>query len=425
MDTPVVSATVKPTKVFVEDLQLGMYVSQLDRPWVETPFLFQGFYINSPGEIEQLQQFCEFVFIDEEQSRVTVTPKRFTALDSSGKIKAGQIRLLNTPKDLGDFRQQLSKAIKVHENTKLFITQVMHDIRLGKNVDVKQAKQLVSQLAENVVNNPTALLWLTQLKNKDEYTSLHSLNVCVLSLLFGRSLNLPEEKLNTLGLGALLHDVGKLKVPTTVLNKPARLSAEEFDIMKKHTLFGYDLMKKQDGLSNEALDIIVQHHERLNGSGYPYNLQHGQISHFSRIVSIVDVYDAITSKRVYHDETTPFNALSDIYKQREKDFDSGLVEQFIKCLGIYPIGSLVELNTGQVGVVVFFSEKSHLSPTVMLILDEQKSPYAQYRYVNLGSTAWENHNVKPEIKRIADPAEFNIDLPDIIFKESLHLAFGW
>jgi hypothetical protein len=185
------------------------------------------------------------------------------------------------------------------------------------------------------------------------------------------------------------------------------------------------LMKKQDGLNKEALNIIVQHHERLNGSGYPYNLQHGQISHFSRIVSIVDVYDAITSKRVYHDETPPFNALSDIYKQREKDFDSGLVEQFIKCLGIYPIGSLVELNTGQVGVVVFFSEKNHLSPTVMLILDEQKIPYNQYRYVNLGSTVWEKHNEKPEIKRIADPAEFNIDLPDIIFKESLHLAFGW
>jgi HD-GYP domain-containing protein (c-di-GMP phosphodiesterase class II) len=420
-----VSATVKPTKVFVEDLQLGMYVSRLDRPWVETPFLFQGFYINSPRELEQLQQYCEYVFIDVEQSRVTITPNRFSAINTSRKIEPGKIQPLNAPKDLGDFRQQLNKAIKIHENTKLFITQVMGDIRLGKNVDVKQAKQLVNELTENVVNNPTALLWLTQLKNKDEYTSLHSLNVCVLSLLFGRSLNLPEEQLNTLGLGALLHDVGKLKVPTTVLNKPDRLSTEEFDIMKKHTLFGYDLMKKQDGLSNEALNIIVQHHERLNGSGYPYNLQHGQISHFSRIVSIVDVYDAITSKRVYHDETPPFNALSDIYKQREKDFDSGLVEQFIKCLGIYPIGSLVELNTGQVGVVVFFSEKNHLSPTVMLILDEQKIPYNQYRYVNLGSTVWEKHNEKPEIKRIADPAEFNIDLPDIIFKESLHLAFGW
>jgi HD-GYP domain-containing protein (c-di-GMP phosphodiesterase class II) len=415
----------KQTKVFVEDIQLGMYVSQLDRPWVETPFLFQGFYINSPREIEQLGQYCEYVYIDEEQSRTTVSPKRVLAAPATKLAEPESVQRLNTPRDLGDFRQQLNTAIKVHENTKLFITRVMHDIRLGKNVDIKQAKQLVSELAENVVKNPTALLWLTQLKNKDEYTSLHSLNVCVLSLFFGRSLNLPEEQLHTLGLGALLHDVGKLKVPTEVLNKPGRLSTEEFGVMKQHTVFGYELMKNRGELSNNALDIIIQHHERLDGSGYPYNLGHGQISHFSKLVSIVDVYDAITSKRVYHEETTPFNALNDIYKHREKEFDANLVEQFIKCLGIYPIGSLVELNTGQVGVVVFFSEKSHLSPTIMLILDEQKTPYHQFRYVNLGSTVWEKHNQKPEIKRIADPAEFGLDLADIIFKESLHLAFGW
>jgi HD-GYP domain-containing protein (c-di-GMP phosphodiesterase class II) len=412
-------------KVFVEDIQLGMYISQLDRPWVDTPFLFQGFYVNSPREIQELQKYCEFVYVDQEQSRVSVSPRQSTANTKPRRADNEQNVLLDTPRDLGDFRQQLKTAIKIHENTKIFISQVMRDIRLGKNVDVKQAKKLVSQLAENVVTTPTALVWLTQLKNKDEYTSLHSLNVCILSLFFGRSMNLTQDQLHTLGLGALLHDVGKLRVPSEVLNKPGRLTAEEFGVMKKHTVFGYDLMKNQGELGTEPLDIIIQHHERLNGSGYPYNLQHGQISHFSKLVSIVDVYDAITSNRVYHKETTPFNALNDIYKHREKEFDSRLVEQFIKCLGIYPIGSLVELNTGQVGIVVFFSEKSHLSPTVMLILDEHKTPYDQYRYVNLGSPAWEKQTLKPEIKKIADPEEFGLDLPEIIFKESLHLAFGW
>lgn len=409
----------------MEDIELGMYVSQLDRPWVETPFLFQGFHVNSPQDIQELRKYCEYVYVDEEQSRVTITAKPINSAASAADSAKVVLKTDNAPKDLGDFRHQLNTAIKVHENTKLFINRVMHDIRLGKNVDVKQAKQLVSQLAENVVTNPTALVWLTQLKNKDEYTSLHSLNVCILSLFFGRSLQLPENQLHTLGLGALLHDVGKLKVPAEVLNKPGRLSDEEFGVMKQHTVFGYDLMRNQGELSNDALDIIVQHHERLNGRGYPYQLEHGQISEYSKIVSIVDVYDAITSKRVYHTETTPFNALNDIYKLREKEFDKRLVEQFIKCLGIYPIGSLVELSTGQVGIVVFFSEKSHLSPTVMLVLDEHKKPYDQYRYVNLGSQVWQKHGVKPEIKRIADPAEFGLDLPEIVFKESLHLAFGW
>lgn len=415
----------KQIKVFVEDIQLGMYVSQLDRPWVDTPFLFQGFNVNTPQEIQELQKYCEYVYVDQEQSRVTVSPKHVSTIASPKTPDTSQTHLIEGPKDLGDFRHQLKTAIQVHENTKLFINQVMRDIRLGKNVDVKQAKQLVSQLAENVVTNPTALVWLTQLKNKDEYTSLHSLNVCVLSLFFGRSMNLSQDQLHILGLGALLHDVGKLRVPSEVLNKPGRLTNEEFTVMKKHTVFGHDLMKNQGELSSDALDIIIQHHERLNGNGYPYNLEHGQINHFAKLVSIVDVYDAITSNRVYHKETTPFNALNDIYKNREKEFDAHLVEQFIKCLGIYPIGSLVELNTGQVGVVVFFSEKSHLSPTVMLILDEHKAPYDQYRYVNLGSPMWENQKQKPEIKRIADPEEFSLDLPDIIFKESLHLAFGW
>ena len=412
-------------KVFVEDIQLGMYVSQLDRPWVDTPFLFQGFYVNSPREIQDLQKYCEFVFVDLEQSRVSVLPKQSSTIAPPKRVIAEQSHVIDGPRDLGDFRQQLKTAIKVHENTKLFINQVMRDIRLGKNIDVKHAKKLVSQLAENVVTNPTALVWLTQLKNKDEYTSLHSLNVCVLSLFFGRSMNFSQDQLHTLGLGALLHDVGKLKVPSEVLNKPSRLTDEEFGVMKKHTVFGYDLMKNQGELSTEALNIIVQHHERLNGSGYPYNLQHGQISDYSKLVSIVDVYDAITSNRVYHRETTPFNALNEIYKDREKEFDTRLVEQFIKCLGIYPIGSLVELNTGQVGIVVFFSEKSHLAPTVMLILDEHKKAYDQYRYVNLGSPVWEKQKLKPEIKRIADPEQYGLDLPEIIFKESLHLAFGW
>jgi len=416
---------IKQSKVLVEDIELGMYVSQLDRPWVETPFLFQGFHVNSPQDIQELRKYCEYVYVDEEQSRVTITAKPINSAASAADSAKVVLKTDNAPKDLGDFRHQLNTAIKVHENTKLFINRVMHDIRLGKNVDVKQAKQLVSQLAENVVTNPTALVWLTQLKNKDEYTSLHSLNVCILSLFFGRSLKLPENQLHTLGLGALLHDVGKLKVPAEVLNKPGRLSDEEFGVMKQHTVFGYDLMRNQGELSNDALDIIVQHHERLNGRGYPYQLEHGQISEYSKIVSIVDVYDAITSKRVYHTETTPFNALNDIYKLREKEFDKRLVEQFIKCLGIYPIGSLVELSTGQVGIVVFFSEKSHLSPTVMLVLDEHKKPYDQYRYVNLGSQVWQKHGAKPEIKRIADPAEFGLDLPEIVFKESLHLAFGW
>jgi len=413
----------KPIKVSVNDVQLGMYISQLDRPWVETPFLFQGFYVTSPQDILELRKCCQYVFVDETQSKIALPGTRFPLI-TLRQPRSGAIKLLDAPADLGSFRDQLKIALRVHESTKKFISQAMRDVRLGKNIDVREAKKLVVQLAENVVTNPTALLWLTQLKNKDEYTSLHSLNVCVLSLFFGRSMQLTTDQLHTLGLGALLHDIGKLLVPSELLNKPGRLTPLEFCVMQKHTVYGYDLMKNKGELSQDALNIVIQHHERLDGSGYPNKLDNKRISEFSKLVSIVDVYDAITSKRVYHDETTPYKALNDIYKHREREFDPHLVEQFIKCLGIYPIGSLVELNTGQVGVVVFFSEKSHLSPTVMLILDEHKKPYDKYRYINLGSKAWAQHVRKPEISRIADPNEFGIDLPGIILSESVQLALG-
>ena len=374
---------VKQIKLSVDEIQLGMYVSQLDRPWVETPFVFQGFYVSSPQDIQMLRNYCQYVYVDETLSRLAVTGKRYPlALPRRTPANAVTPSLIDSPKDLGTFRDQLRVALHVHDNTKKFINQAMLDVRLGKNIDVQEARKLVSQLAENVVTNPTALLWLTQLKNKDEYTSLHSLNVCVLSLFFGRSMQLDSEKLHTLGLGALLHDVGKLLVPSEVLNKPGRLTAAEYGVMQQHTVFGYDLMKNRGELSPEALNIVIQHHERLDGSGYPNRLDDNKISLFSKLVSIVDVYDAVTSKRVYHDETTPYQALNDIYQHRDKDFDPQLVQQFIKCLGIYPIGSLVELTSGQVGVVAFFSEKNHLSPTVMLILDEHKKPYDKYRYVN-------------------------------------------
>jgi len=261
----------KKIKVFVDDIQLGSCMSHnWTAPWVDTPFLFQGFHVNSPQEINELKKCCEFVFVDQEQSRVEVFPQHSHSIAIPARKKIiKEVHLYNAPKDIGDFRQQLKAAMRVHEKTKLFISQAMRDIQMGKNVDVKQAKKLVTELAENVVTNPTALVWLTQLKNKDESTSLHSLNVCILSLFFGRSMSLPREQLHTLGLGALLHDVGKLRVPTEVLTKPGRLTSDEFNVMKQHVVYGYDLMKNRGELSKESLNVIIQHHERLNGGGIP------------------------------------------------------------------------------------------------------------------------------------------------------------
>jgi len=275
-------------------------------------------------------------------------------------------------------------------------------------------------LANNIATGLDASMWLTQLKNKDEYTAIHSLNVCVLSLTFGRALGLAKTELNELGLGALLHDIGKMQVPLEILNKPGELTPEEFEIMKTHPSKGYELLKKEDNLSAEVLNIVKSHHERLSGSGYPDSLLEQNISYYTKIVSITDVYDAITSDRVYNDGMTPHDAMQRLYEWMPDNFDQELMQQFIRTLGIYPIGSVVELKTGHIGLVVKLNENHHLKPVVMLILNRDKEYYPRRKLINLASSIWEKKTGRPEIKRILDPKEFNIDIKKIINEESLN-----
>lgn len=434
----------KQIKLGIGDLKLGMYVVNLDRPWVDTPFLFQGFNIKSAVDIADLKKYCEYVFVDEELSTVTIpkrslknnfkinsknnpniiaTASRFP-LNRSSKIVTkitNEAVLQISPTDV-EFKKQLQQAMSLRQTTHSYIKNAITRVYSGKDIDVKKAKGFVTDLAENVVQNPTALMWLTLLKNKDEYTSIHSLNVCILALCFGRSIGLSKLQLVELGLGALLHDIGKLKVPLEVLNKPGKLTSEEYQVMKKHTVFGYDLLKNHNELCLDSLAVIKNHHERLDGHGYPNKLQEHQIGFYPKLVSIVDVYDAISSKRVYHEQITPYDAVNYIYHQQRGSFDLKLVEQFIKYLGIYPIGSTVELNTGQVGIVMSFDDKSRLSPTVLLVLNENKQFYEKYKYCNLAKTLLSIDGNHTHIETVINPDRYGIKVSDIIQQESLCLT---
>jgi len=416
------------SKVWVEDLLLGMYVSQLDRPWVETPFLFQGFRIQTQQEIQSLKKFCKFVLVDRDKSQlqqlqqsqgIILNRSGGTMLDMS-ILKPDAESSLVLPNSIA-FKEQMRQALDMHRSARKYINKVMDDVNHGREFDVKQAKILVRSLAENIMQNPTALIWLTQLKNRDEYTAIHSLNVCVLSLFFGRSIGLSTDQLEDLGTGALLHDIGKLKVPLEVLNKPGHLTREEFLIMKKHTVYGYELFRDKDEISRASMKVIRNHHERLDGKGYPYGLAEKQLDYYSKMVTIVDVYDAITSKRVYHEEVSPYSALNRIYSEHEGNFDRKLVEQFIKYMGVYPVGSVVELSTGQIGIVSSFNEKRHLFPTVLLIMDEKHQLYRQQKTINLASSSWADSN-RPSIKKVVDAGSYDLDLSSIFLKESIEVA---
>ncbi len=462
-------------RVDVGDLRLGMYVAQLDRPWLETPFLFQGFELRSQEELDQLRQHCQYVYIDTEQGPDLHGAKGARQLPPRTKIirvEEERLRrefreLLQSPErrgkgvserkrpayqDQAPLEQEVSPAREIEAKVREMMDTTLDDVRRGKPIDTEGAKKVVDQMVDSIVRNPDALVGLTrialdpglykssqgvpveeeleraraikskareildgalekaeadelidaesaakvvddmvasvernpdslvvlsQAKDVGQYTALHSIRTCILALAFGRHMALTKEQLTLLGMGALFHDVGMVKLPAHILEKPVGLTKPEFALMKSHVRQGVDLLTQAKGFPPEALQLVEQHHERHDGSGYPKKLNGELIGMSGSIGAIVDVYDAITSQRIYRGGISPEDALRRMYEWRHKDFHPELVEEFIKCMGIFPIGSLVELNTGGIGVVITINRQRRLKPKVALVLQANKEPYAK------------------------------------------------
>ena len=407
-------------KVFTEDLQLGMYVSELDRPWVDTPFLFQGFPIREPAEIDQLRQCCEFVFVDKELSHASALKK----LDIIPRKVVEQKKPVEPKRPVppsrfteAEFRLSLQRSYRIYKEARGWIDIMLEDSRLGASIDTDKARSLVAELAEEVIQSPDALVWLTHMKSRDEYTATHCINVCILALTFGRCLGLDKRKLNILGLGALLHDIGKMQVPAEILNKPGRLTDEEFIVMQTHPVHGHSLLGPGHDLDPLCMDIVLHHHERLGGSGYPDGLVEDRIPLLTRISSIVDVYDAVTSDRCYHDGIPPALALKNLFTWAPNNFDLSLIERFIKCVGIYPVGSVVELSTGEIGIVVATEEYHRLKPVVMLVKKASGEPYPTRRLINLSSPSWGKDGAPLSIIKVLEPQALGVDLKTLLQQE--------
>ena len=412
-------------KINIDDLQEGMFVSELDCPWSETDYLLEGVLIKTDADITSLKRYSKYVYVDTERTIGDAAPK-LQALSQKSQATQQRPQLNTIEKEAKDaeseqvsFQKELKQARVVHKRTRHYIDSALEDVRLGKSVDTEAAKELVTDIASSVNRSPNAMMWLTHMKSRDEYTSIHCMNVCILAVSFGRSLGLGKTELAVLGLGALLHDLGKMRTPLEILNKPGRLTREEFEIMKKHSRLGYDLLVAQGGLPQSVLDIVLHHHERVNGSGYPDGLVGEQIERLVQIVSIVDVYDAITSDRCYHDGIAPYEALKNMYDWVNENFEKELVEQFIKCLGIYPIGSMIKLNTGQIGIVVSASEKSRLRPIILLLVNSKGEQYKRPKLLNLSHPKWARGSKPLEINSILESQDVDINVAGVIANESV------
>lgn len=409
-------------KVDVEEVTRGMYVAELDRPWLESPFLFQGFVIESDEDLATLRDKCNYVFVDDQKSRDTdELRKLFEGLNGgtvSRKEREGAAPHSSAdPGSARAFKDNFDRAVTTFKRTTSSVIRFFDDIRLGNSIDTADAKGVVGELVSEITYNPNTALWLTSLRSKDEETANHCLNVAILSLAFGRHLGYPHDKLQDLGLGALLHDVGVARTPKEILNKPGKLNKEEYEIMKKHPRDGYNVLRVTRNLPEAALEIILHHHERLDGSGYPDGLKDEDIKEYVRIVAIADVYDSMTSDRVYHQAKSPQEALTQMHKRADHQFGRQLMEEFIKCVGIYPIGSLVVLDTGALGVVMSSNPEARLKPLVLLVRDEQGREVRPRKLVNLAHLSSQRGTKSWSISRTVNPNDYGVDISQIAAEE--------
>ncbi|ARU59194.1 HD-GYP domain-containing protein [Oleiphilus messinensis] len=409
-------------KVLVEipvtNLEIGMYVAKLDCPWEESPFVYQGFFLYDQSDIQELQSLCKTVFVQAEKE-IIETEKTITLPKGRVRkqiVKTEKLRYISKI----PAHRELEKATMAYQEAKQLVGNILLSVRLGKSFNMNEVKEAVSDIVSSILRNPEALRWLTLIKNKDDYTAEHCLRVCVLAVSLGREMGLTEQELIDLGICGFVHDIGKAKIPDEVLNKPGRFTREEFEIMKSHAIHGKNILVSQKGVPAKAIDVAHSHHERLDGTGYPRKLASHQITEFSKIVSIVDAFDAITSVRVYKEARSSLEALRIIYDEKGSHFDDELAERFIKLVGIYPTGHIAELTDGQVGIIVRSNNENRLKPKVLIVRDA-KGQKCKETVIDLAAAPQDERGTPLRIKDLHPNGAFNIQLDGYI-KRGLRLS---
>ncbi|WP_144394859.1 HD-GYP domain-containing protein [Pleionea sediminis] len=401
---------IKRVKVFSDQLEIGMFVSDLDRSWSETSFLLQGFTLEDQEDVASVKEQCDFVYVDFPNESLY---KKFRARSTvSPTLKKKYEQEINS----SDLHDEIGPAAKTFKKSKQVIKSVLDRVMLGEDFEIAAVKEQVKDCVQSIIRNESAMLMMTLIKNKDEYTAEHCLNVGILSIAFARYLGLEEQQLEDIGVAGMLHDVGKVMVPTAILNKPGKLSDEEMATMRSHAQKGYEiLLKKRDALPS-TVDVAFTHHERLNGEGYPRGLYDHQISTFSRLVSIVDTFDAITSDRCYDQSRAIMDAYKVLMSCRDTHYDGKMVTKFIEWRGIYPPGSIVEMENGEVGIVTATNPRYKLRPKVLLILDENKKHRRRERLIDMSKLDLDASAHTYRIIKAVPNRAFGIDLQEFVDK---------
>ncbi|RTL56999.1 MAG: HD-GYP domain-containing protein [Rhodocyclaceae bacterium] len=403
-------------RIHIDNLRAGMFIKELCGSWMEHPFWRTAFLLEDPADLARIRDSgIKEVWIDtakgmdvsqgqakEESDSEVEAELAHVAEDVTVRTREAKVARIS-------LAQEIDKARKVCDNSKKAVASMFQEARMGKALDAEDALPLVEEISSSMSRNPGALISLARLKNKDEYTYMHSVAVCALMVALARQMGLSEAETREAGLAGLLHDVGKMMIPDEVLNKPGKLTDEEFSLIKSHPEEGHKLLLEGKNVSAAALDVCIHHHEKVDGSGYPHRLAGDKISLFAKMGAVCDVYDAITSNRPYKNGWDPAESLRKMAEWAKGHFDEKIFHAFVKSVGIYPVGSLVRLESGRLGVVVDQTEKSLLVPKVKVFYSVRSNLRIPPEVVDLSSPAARDKIVANE-----DSAKWNFtDLNEI------------
>ncbi|OGS81452.1 MAG: phosphodiesterase [Gallionellales bacterium GWA2_59_43] len=391
-------------RIPVQQLRLGMYIHEFCGSWMEHPFWRGAFLLDDPKDLKII---CTIglaeVWIDTSKGHDVEGGASTAAVAAEVDAALAQVDSPGKPEPRAGIAQEAARAVKICAKSKQAVASMFHEARMGKALDVGDALPIVEEISTSVMRNPGALISLARLKNKDEYTYMHSVAVCALMVALARTMGFNDLQTRQAGLAGLLHDVGKMMIPTSILDKPGKLTEAEFETMKSHPVEGHRMLLEGSGIGEIALDVCLHHHEKVDGSGYPHGLAGGEISMYARMGAVCDVYDAITSNRPYKNGWEPAESIRKMAEWSKGHFDQRIFEAFVRSVGIYPIGSLVRLESDHLGVVVEQTAQSLLRPILMVFFSIKSNARMPPELLDLSKPACKDKIVSHE-----DPLKWDI-----------------
>ncbi len=403
----------------VEELEKGMYIAELDRPWVGTPFMFQGFTIESDEELAQLRELCKHVFVDDLKSSADMNLQK--KLHSA--VRGSTITVeFQEWKGLEKLRETLTKIKTQSDDTVVRLTQYAESETnesspSDRQVRFRETRNAVTRLIDTIAADPKTSQWMRILSEQDATLGRHAMNTTTLAVGFAGALGWDTALKAAVGEGAMLHDIGMAKIPKQIRDKPGKLSKDEFNLIKLHPGYAATKLESNAGLDPRVLEIVRHHHERLDGSGYPDGLKDDMIPEYVQLVSICDVYDSYITDQCYREKFTSSAAMAHITKRAIRHFSRELIEKFIRWIGIYPLGSLVNLRNNSLAIIVASDEKKRLHPTVLLVRDADGKALLPRRTLNLQFIDSAGLSAEWGLREIVDPKSVQINVRQILLQE--------